>query len=92
MKARSFLVLVFALMAGGCLLNGQGTARIVGVVSKALDYESLDRNTSLPQNSLNLARAYGPADCDHRHVFFATFLVEIPLPGKSGLVSKFTQG
>src|ERR1700686_1633518 len=33
MKARTFLVLVFALMAGGYLLYGQGTARIVGVVS-----------------------------------------------------------
>jgi hypothetical protein len=60
--------------------------------SKALDYESLDRNASLPQNPLNLAPEYGPADFDHRHVFFATFLAEIPLPGKSGLVSKFTQG
>ena len=33
MKVRRFLVLVFALMAGGHLLFGQGTARIVGVVS-----------------------------------------------------------
>src|ERR1700688_146049 len=33
MKARTFLVLVFALMAGGHLLYGQGTARIVGIVS-----------------------------------------------------------
>src|SRR3984893_11647584 len=33
MKVRSFLVLVFALMAAGHLLYGQGTARIVGVVS-----------------------------------------------------------
>ena len=33
MKARTFLVLIFALMAGGVLLYGQGTARIVGVVS-----------------------------------------------------------
>jgi hypothetical protein len=60
--------------------------------SKALDYESLDRNASLPQNPLNLAPEYGPADFDHRQVFFATFLAEIPLPGKSGLVSRFTQG
>jgi hypothetical protein len=60
--------------------------------SKALDYESLDRNASLPQNPLNLRPEYGPADFDHRHVFFATFLAEIPLPGKSGLVSRFTQG
>jgi len=35
MKVRSFLVLVFALMAGGHILYGQGTARIVGVVSDA---------------------------------------------------------
>src|ERR1700737_2483020 len=33
MKVRRFLVLVFALMAAGYLLYGQGTARIVGVVS-----------------------------------------------------------
>src|SRR5258708_38513545 len=33
MKARILLVLFFALMAGGDLLYGQGTARIVGVVS-----------------------------------------------------------
>ena len=60
--------------------------------SKALDYESLDRNASLPQNPLNLRPEYGPADFDHRQVFFATFIAEIPLPGKTGLVSKFTQG
>src|SRR5579862_823348 len=33
MKVRRFFVLVFAVMAGGFLLYGQGTARIVGVVS-----------------------------------------------------------
>src|SRR5580704_14248204 len=33
MKARIILVSVLALMAGGHLLYGQGTARIVGVVS-----------------------------------------------------------
>lgn len=60
--------------------------------SKVLDYESLDRNASLPQNPLNLKPEYGPADFDHRQVFFATFLVELPLPGKTGLVSRFTQG
>lgn len=60
--------------------------------SKVLDYESLDRNASLPQNPLNIRPEYGPADFDHRKVFFATFLAAIPLPGKSGLVSKFTQG
>jgi hypothetical protein len=41
---------------------------------------------------LNLASEYGPADFDHRHVFFATFLAELPLPGKTGVVRKFTQG
>jgi hypothetical protein len=60
--------------------------------SKALDYESLDRNASLPQNPFNLRPEYGPADFDHRHVFFATFLAAIPLPGGSSLVRKFTQG
>ena len=35
MKIRSFLVLIFALMTAGQLLYGQGTARIVGVVSDA---------------------------------------------------------
>jgi hypothetical protein len=60
--------------------------------SKALDYESLDRNASLPQNPLNLRPAYGPADFDHKHVFFATFLAAIPLPWKSGIAGKFTQG
>jgi len=60
--------------------------------SKALDYESLDRNASLPQNPLNLAAEHGPADFDHRHVFFATFLAEIPFPGKSPLTRKFTKG
>jgi hypothetical protein len=60
--------------------------------SKALDYESLDRNASLPQNPQNLRPEYGPADFDHRHVFFATFLASIPLPGRSALVRKFTQG
>jgi hypothetical protein len=60
--------------------------------SKALDYESLDRNASLPQNPLNLGPEYGPADFDHRHVFFATFLAEVPLPGKTRIVRKFTQG
>ena len=60
--------------------------------SKALDYESLDRNASLPQNPLNLRPEYGPADFDHRQVFFATFIAEIPFPGKTGLISKFTQG
>src|ERR1700733_5520301 len=33
MRVRSLLVLVFSLIAGGHLLYGQGTARIVGVVS-----------------------------------------------------------
>src|ERR1700739_4789527 len=33
MKASTLLVLIFALMGGGVLLYGQGTARIVGVVS-----------------------------------------------------------
>ena len=60
--------------------------------SKALDYESLDRNASLPQNPFNLRPEYGPADFDHRHVFFATFIAVIPLPGKTGLISRFTQG
>lgn len=60
--------------------------------SKALDYESLDRNASLPQNPFNLGPEYGPADFDHKHVFFATFLAEIPLPWKSGIAGKFTQG
>src|SRR4029077_21177743 len=60
--------------------------------SKALDYESLDRNASLPQNPFNMAAEHGPADFAHRHVFFATFLAEIPLPGKSALIQKFTKG
>ena len=60
--------------------------------SKVLDFESLDRNASLPQNPLNIRPEYGPADFDHKHVFFATFLAAIPFPGKTGVVSKFSQG
>jgi hypothetical protein len=60
--------------------------------SKALDYESLDRNASLPQDPNNLRAEHGPADFDRRHNFVTSFLVEIPSPWKRGVAGKFTHG
>jgi len=60
--------------------------------SKALDYESLDRNASLPQDPMNMRAEHGPADFDRRHNFVTSFLYDLPLPGKQGVISKFTQG
>jgi outer membrane receptor protein involved in Fe transport len=60
--------------------------------SKALDYESLDRNASLPQNPFNLKAEHGPADFDRRHSFVTSFLYQIPTPWNHGFVGKLTQG
>ena len=61
-------------------------------LSKALDYESLDRNASLPQDPNNMRAEHGPADFDRRHNFVTSFLYDIPIPWRTGFVSKFTQG
>ncbi len=60
--------------------------------SKALDYESLDRNASLAQDPNNMRAEHGPADFDRRHNFVSTFLYEIPTRWHSGWASKLTQG
>jgi hypothetical protein len=60
--------------------------------SKALDYESLDRNASLPQNPFNLRAEHGPADFDRRHVFVTSFLFEFPTPWQNGVRGKLTRG
>ena len=60
--------------------------------SKALDYESLDRNASLPQDPANMRAEHGPADFDRRHNFVTSFLYDLPLPWKQGVISRFTQG
>jgi hypothetical protein len=60
--------------------------------SKALDYESLDRNASLPQNPNNLRAEHGPADFDRRHNFVTSFLFQIPSPWNHGFAGKVTQG
>jgi outer membrane receptor protein involved in Fe transport len=60
--------------------------------SKALDYESLDRNASLPQNPFNLRAEHGPADFDRRHSFVTSFLFQMPSPWTNGFAGKLTQG
>ncbi len=60
--------------------------------SKALDYESLDRNASLPQDPNNMRAEHGPADFDRRHNFVTSFLYNLPFPGQQRILSKFTQG
>jgi outer membrane receptor protein involved in Fe transport len=60
--------------------------------SKALDYESLDRNASLPQNPFDLRSEHGPADFDRRHSFVTSFLYQIPSPWSHGVAGKLTQG
>jgi len=60
--------------------------------SKALDYESLDRNASLPQNPNNLRAEHGPADFDRRHNFVTSFIYQFPSPWSSGIASKLTSG
>jgi hypothetical protein len=60
--------------------------------SKALDYESLDRNASLPQNPNNLRLEHGPADFDRRHSFVTSFIYHLPSPWQQGLAGKLTQG
>jgi outer membrane receptor protein involved in Fe transport len=60
--------------------------------SKALDYESLDRNASLPQNPANLRAEHGPADFDRRHSFVTSFLFQIPSPWNHGFARVLTQG
>jgi outer membrane receptor protein involved in Fe transport len=61
-------------------------------LSKALDYESLDRNASLPQNPFDLRAEHGPADFDRRQNFVTSFLFEIPSPWKDGVAGKLTSG
>ena len=58
--------------------------------SKALDYQSLDRNADLPQDSSNLRNDYGPADFDHRHNFVTSFLADIPATWNQGGWTFFT--
>jgi hypothetical protein len=60
--------------------------------SKALDYQSLDRNANLPQDSSNVRGDYGPADFDRRHNFVTSFLADIPSPWTKGPASWFTHG
>jgi len=60
--------------------------------SKALDYQSLDRNANLPQDSSNVRGDYGPADFDRRHNFVTSFLADIPSPWTRGPASWFTHG
>ena len=60
--------------------------------SKALDYESLDRNASLPQDPNNMRAEHGPADFDRRHNVVLTFLYEIPTPWQNGVRGKLTKG
>ena len=60
--------------------------------SKALDYESLDRNASLPQNPFDLRSEHGPADFDRRNSFVTSFLYQIPSPWTHGVAGKLTQG
>jgi hypothetical protein len=60
--------------------------------SKALDYQSLDRNANLPQDSSNVRGDYGPADFDHRHNFVTSVLAEIPSPWRHGPAGAFTHG
>jgi outer membrane receptor protein involved in Fe transport len=61
-------------------------------LSKALDYESLDRNASLPQDPTNMRAEHGPADFDRRHNFVTSFLYEIPSPWSHGLSGVLTKG
>jgi outer membrane receptor protein involved in Fe transport len=60
--------------------------------SKALDYESLDRNASLPQNPFDLQAEHGPADFDRRHSLTTSFLFQIPSRWSHGIAGKLTQG
>ena len=60
--------------------------------SKALDYESLDRNASLPQDPNNLRAEHGPADFDRRHNFVTSFIYEFPSPWSRGIAGKVTKG
>jgi len=60
--------------------------------SKALDYESLDRNASLPQDPYNLRAEHGPADFDRRHNLVVSFLAEIPSPWRHGFLGHLTSG
>ncbi|HXJ40486.1 MAG TPA: hypothetical protein VNH18_14490, partial [Bryobacteraceae bacterium] len=60
--------------------------------SKALDYESLDRNASLPQNPNNLRLEHGPADFDRRQNFVTSFIYRLPSPWTHGVAGKVTQG
>ena len=52
--------------------------------SKALDYESLDRNSTLPQNPFDMRPNTAPADFDRRHVFVTSSPVRIPHPVAEG--------
>ncbi len=60
--------------------------------SKALDYESLDRNASLPQDPNNLRAEHGPADFDRRHNFVTSFIYTIPSPWAHGIAATLTRG
>jgi len=60
--------------------------------SKAIDYQSLDRNVNLPQDSTNLRSDYGPADFDRRHNFVTSFLADIPSSRTRSPSSWFTHG
>lgn len=60
--------------------------------SKALDYESLDRNSSLAQDPNNVRAEHGPADFDRKHNFVTSFIYEFPSPWNQGLAGKFTKG
>jgi len=60
--------------------------------SKALDYQSLDRNANLPQDSSNVRGDYGPADFDRRHNFVTSVLADLPSLWRRGPASWFTNG
>src|SRR5882724_6841453 len=68
MKLRTFLVFAFSLMAGGHLLYGQGTARIVGVVSDSGGGVVPNAQVALINEATGL-RATSPTDEGGRYNF-----------------------
>ena len=84
MKVRNFLVLVFALMAPGYLLYGQGTARIVGVVNDSGGGLVPGAQVTLINDATGL-RETAPTDEAGRYNFtqlaVGNYRIEVSAPG-----------
>jgi hypothetical protein len=84
MTAGRSLILVLGLMAGGHLLYGQGTARIVGVVSDSGGGLVPNAQVTLVNNATRL-RAVAPTDEGGRYNFtqllVGDYRIEVSKPG-----------